>query len=319
MEFYIYRDGQQLGPYSIEALQDLLRLGSISSNDLAWREGLTDWRPLRVLLADLSSNELPVAQPAPTPARPIAEGVGESRRARVSAPVGEATFATRVIGAFDYPLKGDGVVLVIGGGVLSVVTGWLAGVLVVSLLVVLFVTGYVLAYGQKIIESSASGDANMPTWPDFSNIMEDILAPYFQFLATTTLCVAGPFWLWRSLALGHSGPGLLVIAWMVMGLFCLPMAWLAVTMYNTVAALNPILIARSISRVPGHYLLTVVVLCGVLLAEYGVHRFLAALPVPILSPFLSGCAAVYFLAVLARVLGLLYFVNRARLGWFKTA
>ena len=43
---------------------------------------------------------------------------------------------------------------------------------------------------------------------------------------------------------------------------------------------------------------------------------IAALKMPILGTLLGGFVSLYFSVVMARVLGVLHFVNRARLGWF---
>jgi hypothetical protein len=47
MQFYITRNGLQLGPYDEETLEKLLRMGAVTYDSLAWVEGLEDWRPLR--------------------------------------------------------------------------------------------------------------------------------------------------------------------------------------------------------------------------------------------------------------------------------
>jgi|GEM_PF-12483 len=46
MQIYIYRDNQQLGPYSIEEIKAYLTDGKVQAEDFAWHEGLTEWIPL---------------------------------------------------------------------------------------------------------------------------------------------------------------------------------------------------------------------------------------------------------------------------------
>jgi hypothetical protein len=46
MSLYVYKDGQQLGPYDDEAILQSLRNGAFTSADLASRDGQGDWRPL---------------------------------------------------------------------------------------------------------------------------------------------------------------------------------------------------------------------------------------------------------------------------------
>jgi hypothetical protein len=46
MKILITRDGQQLGPYTPEQVNEYLAAGSLSPNDPAWHEGLAEWVPL---------------------------------------------------------------------------------------------------------------------------------------------------------------------------------------------------------------------------------------------------------------------------------
>jgi len=50
MTYYILRNGERLGPCSEEQVRQLLVAGQIQAGDLAWREGLAEWRPLGPLL-----------------------------------------------------------------------------------------------------------------------------------------------------------------------------------------------------------------------------------------------------------------------------
>jgi hypothetical protein len=60
MEIHILRDGKQIGPFTEETVQSLLKQGNILINDLAWSPGLTGWSPLHAVL-------YPAAQPPPAP------------------------------------------------------------------------------------------------------------------------------------------------------------------------------------------------------------------------------------------------------------
>jgi hypothetical protein len=46
MQIYVHRDGQQLGPYSVEGVRQDLADGNLAADDLAWHEGASDWLPL---------------------------------------------------------------------------------------------------------------------------------------------------------------------------------------------------------------------------------------------------------------------------------
>jgi hypothetical protein len=57
--YHISKDGQNLGPYSIEEIRSRLRGGELTPDSPAWTEGMADWQPIRVIL----SSSLP---PIPT-------------------------------------------------------------------------------------------------------------------------------------------------------------------------------------------------------------------------------------------------------------
>lgn len=59
MKYHIGKDGRQLGPYDAAQVRELLASGAVSYDDLVWRDGMTDWAPLRV--------EFPPRVPPPVP------------------------------------------------------------------------------------------------------------------------------------------------------------------------------------------------------------------------------------------------------------
>lgn len=46
MNIYLTKNGQQLGPYSLTQVQDMVKGGEVTLADFAWYEGLPDWVPL---------------------------------------------------------------------------------------------------------------------------------------------------------------------------------------------------------------------------------------------------------------------------------
>jgi hypothetical protein len=46
MHWYYAHDGQQDGPHSEEALQNLVKSGQINASTLVWREGMPNWLPV---------------------------------------------------------------------------------------------------------------------------------------------------------------------------------------------------------------------------------------------------------------------------------
>jgi hypothetical protein len=242
-------------------------------------------------------------------------------------------FAARACGAFVYPLAKDGSLLLITGAILlSIIEAGkyfarfaaakgigLGTVISLAFLLVLtvFGVGYLVSYLRRVITSTAMGDRAAPDWPELTDFITDILSPLFQ-LAVTVVASLAPAIIVGMFVPSDATAGQVAvsIACGVGGLY-FPMAFLAVVMFDSLAALNPLLVIPSISRVPGSYLFTVVLLAAVLAAKWCGDYFLPKLiPIPIVPFVLSTLVGLYLLMVNARVLGLLYLVNKDRLAWF---
>ena len=68
LQFTIARNSQQYGPYGEEQIRSLLAQGQLSPTDLAWAEGMADWRQLAQILleqAPIASTRLQAAPPPP--------------------------------------------------------------------------------------------------------------------------------------------------------------------------------------------------------------------------------------------------------------
>jgi hypothetical protein len=63
MQFYLLRDGEQTGPFSIDQMQLWWRVGMLDSNQLFWKEGMEAWEPLSVISALLEPERVKAADP----------------------------------------------------------------------------------------------------------------------------------------------------------------------------------------------------------------------------------------------------------------
>jgi len=230
------------------------------------------------------------------------------------------------LGAFSYPFKKDGSILLgCGTVVFSFLSGarWVLGTGVKSMgflgasfwatffLCIVMSVGYLFAFMQNIIQSSARGDPAMPDWPEISAFWDDLVVPFFQFTLIWLLCL---------------GPGIAVM-WFVLpwaglpllflGLFCLPMAILTVSMADTIAGMNPFTIFSGIAKVPLPYLATCGIFLVVIALMHGCRLLLEWTGVPIVPTVLSTLISLYGVTVEMRLLGLLYYTNQARLAWFE--
>jgi uncharacterized RDD family membrane protein YckC len=50
MQIYLGRNGKQIGPFTLERVQEKLEDGDLRLSDLGWHEGMKDWVPLREML-----------------------------------------------------------------------------------------------------------------------------------------------------------------------------------------------------------------------------------------------------------------------------
>ena len=77
MDIYILRDGKEIGPFSEETTQTLLKQGSVLISDLAWRPGVPQWIPLHSVLYPAPA--APISQrPPPPPVATISEAQPKS-------------------------------------------------------------------------------------------------------------------------------------------------------------------------------------------------------------------------------------------------
>ena len=236
------------------------------------------------------------------------------------------TFFSLLPKALTYPLTEDGAVLLIAGTIFFVVIHYaqmlasFAGIFGFAAVMMLsvFGSGYLIAFMQDIVRTSGSGDKKMPDWPDFTDIGAEILPPIMQFVVTLLACFL------PAIAMGVAyyfeqwfNPVFFAVA-VILGCAVFPMAFLAVTMFDNIGALNPLLIVPALFRVPLEYLVTLVALAIIVVTEGLGQRLLEwILPIPIVPVVLSSLLSLYMLTVEMRILGLLHWCKREQLGWFN--
>ena len=233
------------------------------------------------------------------------------------------TFANHIREAFSYPFRENGWIILITGtfmftaiNVLSFISryaGFILG-LVAIIVLVLFSVGYLYVYIKNVISESAQGENDPPSWPEFSNFYSDAICPFFQLLGLTLTCMLpGCF------ALGLLPDGInaiAAIALFILALVYFPMALLAVAMFDTLSALNPLLILNSITRILRHYSIVCILLVVLLGVQYISSKIDGSLLIRLLTKPFTEFLSLYLFIVMGRILGMMYFVNRRKLGWF---
>jgi len=235
-------------------------------------------------------------------------------------------FASEVPGAFIFPFQEDGLFVLIAGAVFYSLLAFASRFLFfIGLAVMVGLTGYMVAYLQSIITTSALGRNRVPGWPDFSDYT-DLFGPFWQSLCTVIVSF-GPA-LGLSFALFHYEFTLRTnpppwIAWALLpavawGCIYYPMGFLAVTMFDSIGALNPLVIIPSIFRIFWAYSLAVLLCAIIYMANrFGALLLATVLPLPIVTTLIIQFISLYLAMVTARLLGLLYWTKKSELGWFR--
>jgi hypothetical protein len=236
----------------------------------------------------------------------------------------EEGFGQQAAAAFGYPFAGDGLILLATGTVFYTVIGGVQSVAKYALafgamaigFLTLFGTGYLLSYLRRILTSSAMGERTMPDWPDFSDASADIVVPFCQFLVTVMACFlplsclaifADQSQPWTTWADGAA---------LLFACAYFPMAFLAVSMYDTMFALNPLLVMPAISKIPREYLLATSLFAVVLAVGWVGVKFLPTVLPGIVASVVSNFLLLYLLTAEMRILGVMYRCRSAELGWF---
>jgi len=129
MQISVYNNGQQLGPFPLEAVHNMVRLGSLPETALVWYEGVPDWIPLPTFLQQYPVPAAPAASPAhsATAGRMTPQQMLSASHA--SAGGGQLSDSARLLRA----TIAGAVAALVGGGVwaglaigLSVEIGWVA-------------------------------------------------------------------------------------------------------------------------------------------------------------------------------------------------
>jgi hypothetical protein len=236
--------------------------------------------------------------------------------------------------SLGYPLHGTAFVLLLVNGLLSIVAilplilrsdrmsqlrGG-AGMLAVSgmvgygfVFVGIAVGLYGLAYLREIVASSGEGAVAPPTWPelDFDSLRERAVE-----MLGVGLVAFGP-WLLSSIWLREAGTqwGWVGKALLALGISYFPLALLGVVIYDSFAAVNPLLVAVSAMRVPLPYLMLVVFIGALTGIEHGLEAAAGRSEHAVLAALAGSVAWPYVLIVVMRAIGWFYWCHKERLAW----
>jgi FHA domain len=242
---------------------------------------------------------------------------------RAAAPKG---FFARFPGAFVYPFRGAGVLMLIVSAIVVSFAEGLTGAWM-SIPIMIAAYGYIFSFLQNIIHATANEEEEMPGLPGF----DDVFGGAFRLAVTVVVCFGLPvaFFVLRLFGV-YEAPAELQIGTMVLGCIYFPMAFLAVAMKDTALAANPLVVIPAILKVPLGYLVTCMVVIGVYLLRLlgdalagnaqsvGYHtRDMSVMFLTFGLRAVWSLVRVYLLTVSMRTLGLLYVANKHKFGWFE--
>ncbi|MDB6122264.1 MAG: domain containing protein, partial [Pedosphaera sp.] len=234
----------------------------------------------------------------------------------VAAIAKKTNFFAQLPGVFSYPFKHGGLFILICGTIFFAVVEFLSAF---SWYLQAILIGYTFAYMQNVIHSTAAGDEGEPTLPNITNIVGDILVPCIRLIVIVALCFGPAIALAIWVPFG-GGMAAVIEVRAAIGVGCIyfPMAFLAVAMFDSWTAINPLVVIPAIAKVPVHYMVAFIFLAIVVVVRWAGDAVLPLIiPVPVIPTVISSFIGLYFLTVNCRILGILYYCNKPKLGWFS--
>lgn len=238
----------------------------------------------------------------------------------------QKSFYAGLPGAFVYPFKGMGIVILICATVGFSSLNFVAHIFfILGWMIRIGVYGFLFLFLQNIIHTTTTDEEESLCFPEAG----DLGGAAFQLSGT----ILASFWLWIGLTIAKlcdvSIPVEALMASAILGGLYFPMAFLAVAMKDTVAAANPLVVIPAIMKIPVQYMIT----SGLLLSVFGLRKLsdmassqvgdtsmkttsISVFFLSIGAKALLALVSVYLLTVTMRILGLLYNSSKTKLGWF---
>jgi hypothetical protein len=235
-------------------------------------------------------------------------------------------FYEKLPGAFSYPLKGAGVVILICATIAFAALNFIGGG-IFGLAAKAALCGFVFLFMQNIILTTTSDEKDGLCFPDPSNLYGAALQLFGTVLASFWPALALVIARYKDMAV----PPEAIVASIILGGIYFPMALLVVAMKDTALAANPLVVIPAIFKVPVKYSITaglVLIVFGirwlgdvisgaagrVTLRTHDMNKFFEAIAIQMALALLS----VYLLVVCMRLLGLFYNSTKQKLGWFSS-
>jgi pSer/pThr/pTyr-binding forkhead associated (FHA) protein len=233
------------------------------------------------------------------------------------------SFLASLPGAFIYPFRGTGLLILIFSAILFSALSAMGGIF--SILIKIGAIGYLFSYMQNIIHATANEETQMPELPG----MDDVFGGFLRLAGTVVMSFGLTIGLLVARYYEVEIPISAIIVTILLGCLYFPMAFLVVAMKDNVMACNPLVVVPSILRVPGQYVITVVMF----MAIFGVQQIgdwvsgaagsvamttadMSVMFIAFAFKMIWSLIKVYLLTVNMRIMGLLYLTQKEKLGWY---
>ncbi len=247
-------------------------------------------------------------------------------RVRAARPPAARGFYARLPGAFIYPFRGIGLLILVCATIAFLALDFIsAGIF--TLFATMAVYGFVFLFMQNIIHTTTSDENEPLSFPEASGLF----GAFFELVGTILISYGLAIGLLVARAFFEVDiPPVAILTAVGLGCLYFPMAFLAVAMKDSVMAANPLIVVPTIFRMPLEYLVTAFLLMCVFGVRFVGDYFageagsvsLTTRDMSVLFMTLGGQAVwafirVYLLTVSMRILGLLYIARKDRFGWFS--
>lgn len=234
-------------------------------------------------------------------------------------------FFASLPGAFIYPFRGFGSIILIFATLAFAGLGFVSAGWIMILAKIVFY-GFVFLFMQNIIHTTAADENEPLSFPETDALFGGALQLGATIIASFGLAIG----LMVAKLFEVDIPVEFIIGATVLGCLYFPMAFLAVAMKDSVFAANPLVVIPAILRMPLEYFVTAMLLIlvfsfrqlgnllsatagGVSLTTKDMKMLFIALAAQAGIAFIN----VYLLTVTMRLLGLLYIHKKEKFGWFS--
>lgn len=222
-----------------------------------------------------------------------------------------ASLAELARDALTYPIRGSGKWIWLTCAVLSIAADLVMFAPLIGFFAWILISAYFCAIYIDLIQSTATGGKEAPHFPEVSNIMTEVIWPWAQVILVFLLSFS-PLIFYPMI---FGAPNILIeYALIAFGCTYFPMAMLAAVVCGSLRAAGPLRVIPSIFRAGGVYILAVLLLVGVYIAELQLLEMQGGGMIH--SALIMAFTGPYVFMANARILGIIWRERREELGWF---